>query len=102
VGEVTELFLSLVILLFQRFHIQVHHFDPPRRLFLFASRAATAFLAISERCSGVRFLARAFPPRLPNSTADESFFFAMAQHLTAKIRRPSSLSPCWWRPVANW
>jgi hypothetical protein len=78
VSQVTELFLSLVILLSQHFHIQVHHFEPPRGLFLFASRAATALLAISDRCSGLNFLARALPPRLPSSTAAESFFFAIA------------------------
>ena len=30
-----------------------------------AHRAAAAFFAISDRCSGVNFAARAFPPFLP-------------------------------------
>jgi len=38
--------------------------------------ALAAFRAFSLRCSGVSFLAEAFPPFRPNSTA-AGFFFAM-------------------------
>ena len=52
--------------------------EPNQRLFfLFAHRAWAAFLALSLRCSGVSFLARALPPLRANSAAYDSSLLAI-------------------------